>query len=161
MNTNLKAMVNDSLTYTFSDTELSNSDIINSELNQFHVIHNNQSYQIEIISEDFESKKYTLKVNNTVYTVGLEDELDTLIKEMGFSLKSAKQVDEIKAPMPGLILSINVAVGDTVAENDSLLVLEAMKMENVIASPRSGVIKSVEISNGQAVDKNAVLITFE
>ena len=63
--------------------------------------------------------------------------------------------------MPGLILEINVKEGQEVKENDPLLILEAMKMENVINSPREGIIKSVEVKQGQTVDKNMLLIEFE
>jgi biotin carboxyl carrier protein len=63
--------------------------------------------------------------------------------------------------MPGLILEINVAVGQHVAENDPLLILEAMKMENSFLSPRDGIIKSIVVVKGQAVDKGQLLIEFE
>ena len=63
--------------------------------------------------------------------------------------------------MPGLILEINVTEAQEVKENDPLLILEAMKMENVINSPRDGVIKSIKVSQGNTVEKNALLIEFE
>ena len=63
--------------------------------------------------------------------------------------------------MPGLILEINIEEGQEVKENDPLLILEAMKMENVINSPRDGVIKSIAVSQGNTVEKNALLIEFE
>ena len=84
-----------------------------------------------------------------------------LIKEMGFEVGASKQVNAIKAPMPGLILEISVEVGQEVKENDPLLILEAMKMENSILSPRDGVIKSVAMTKGAAVEKGALLIEFE
>ena len=80
---------------------------------------------------------------------------------MGFEIGASKKVNDIKAPMPGLILEISVAVGDEVEENDQLLILEAMKMENVISSPRAGVIKSIAVNQGETVDKNSLLIAFE
>ena len=63
--------------------------------------------------------------------------------------------------MPGLILEINVEVGQEVVENDPLLILEAMKMENSFVSPRDGKIKSIAVVKGQAVDKGQLLIEFE
>ena len=80
---------------------------------------------------------------------------------MGFSVGTTKQINFILAPMPGLILEINVEVGQEVNENDNLLILEAMKMENIITSPRDGVIKSISIKKGDAVEKNQLLIEFE
>jgi len=80
---------------------------------------------------------------------------------MGFEIGSAKKVNDIKAPMPGLILEINVKVGQEIVENDPILILEAMKMENVITAPRDGVIKSISVTKGDAVEKNQLLIEFE
>ena len=60
-----------------------------------------------------------------------------------------------------LILEINVLEGQDVKENEALLILEAMKMENVINSPRDGIIKSISVKQGETVDKNSLLITFE
>ena len=87
--------------------------------------------------------------------------LDQLIKEMGFEIGASKQVNTIKAPMPGLILEVSVKEGQEVQENDPLLILEAMKMENSIVSPRSGKIKSVSAIQGAAVEKGQLLIEFE
>ena len=66
----------------------------------------------------------------------------------------------IKAPMPGLILEINVKVGQEVKEDEPLLILEAMKMENIITSPRDGIIKSISVNKTDAVEKNQLLIEF-
>ena len=80
---------------------------------------------------------------------------------MGFELGSSKVVNNVKAPMPGLILDIHVEIGQEVKENDSLLILEAMKMENVLTSPRDGIIAAICVEKGDAVDKNKLLIEFE
>jgi biotin carboxyl carrier protein len=80
---------------------------------------------------------------------------------MGFETGLTKQVNFIKAPMPGLILEISVVVGQTVKENDNLIILGAMKMENSFLSPRDGVIKTISVVMGDAVDKGQLLIEFE
>ena len=80
---------------------------------------------------------------------------------MGFEVGLAKQINAIKAPMPGLILEINVDVGQSVKENDNLLILTAMKMENSFLSPRDGVIKSIAVKVGDSVVKGELLIEFE
>ncbi|MDM8533488.1 biotin/lipoyl-containing protein [Clostridiaceae bacterium HSG29] len=66
----------------------------------------------------------------------------------------------IEAPMPGTILSLKVAEGDTVSSGDVLLVLEAMKMENEIASDVDGVVKAININNGDSVDSGEVLVVI-
>ena len=96
-----------------------------------------------------------------MYTVEIKNDLDQLIEEMGLSLGSAQQVNDIKAPMPGLILEVNVKEGDQVKEGDYLLVLEAMKMENTLTAPRDGIVKSISIANGDTVEKNQLLIEME
>ena len=68
---------------------------------------------------------------------------------------------EVKAPLPGVVLSIPVKVGDTVKASDTVLVLEAMKMENAIHAGRDGRIASVNVNNGDSVLEGAVLITIE
>ena len=73
--------------------------------------------------------------------------------------KSAKT--KIVAPIPGTILSLNVKVGDTIKENDLLLVLEAMKMENNIIAEKSGVVASIKVEVGQQVLQDALLIELE
>jgi len=68
---------------------------------------------------------------------------------------------EVLAPMPGKVLSVGVTKGEMVEEGHALLVLEAMKMENVIRAPRAGVLASVEVGSGVAVEKGTALVTYE
>ena len=127
---------------------------------KIHVIQNNKSYSAELLEVDFIQKKYTVKVNGSIYKIEIETQLGQLIKEMGLSLGSTSVEDEILAPMPGIILEVNVNEGDEVKKGDFLCVLEAMKMENALTSPRDGVIKSVNIAKGETVDKGKLLIEF-
>jgi biotin carboxyl carrier protein len=128
---------------------------------KFHVLHKNSPYKTEITEANFSQKSYKIKVNNNIYNVEIFNELDTLIQQMGFEIGATKKVKEIKAPMPGLILAIDIEVGQEVKEDDTLLILEAMKMENALTSPRDGIIKSISIVKGQTVNKNELLIEFE
>ena len=161
MSDNYKVKVNDSLSFYINKDSISQLDAVPTEANHLHILHQNRPYKAEIVSADFNQKHYTVKVNNNTYTVAIANDLDQLIKDLGFEVGLTKQVNAIKAPMPGLILEINVEVGQTVKENDPLLILEAMKMENSFLSPRDGVIKSIAVSKGDAVDKGQLLIEFE
>nr|WP_315200511.1 acetyl-CoA carboxylase biotin carboxyl carrier protein subunit [uncultured Flavobacterium sp.] len=161
MSSNYKVTVNDSFHFDFEKESIFQLDAVPTEVNAFHVLHQTKPYKAEIIASDFNHKSYTVKVNNTNYTVVISNPLDILIKEMGFEVGLTKQVNAIKAPMPGLILEISVVVGQTVKENDNLIILGAMKMENSFLSPRDGVIKSISVSTGDAVDKGQLLIEFE
>lgn len=161
MNSKYNTKVNTLFEFEFTEEEISDIDIIKSSNTKYHLIHNHKSYQTKIIKEDFITKNYSVNVNGTLYQVSIENLLDMKIKEMGFSVGSSKQVDAIKAPMPGLLLDIHVTAGQTIRENDPLFILEAMKMENSILSPRDGVIKSISAIKGATVDKGQLLIEFE
>lgn len=67
----------------------------------------------------------------------------------------------VKAPLPGVVLSINVKVGDVVKSADTVLVLEAMKMENAIHAGRDGKIASINVNAGDSVLEGTVLLTIE
>lgn len=127
---------------------------------KIHILHNRQSFSAELLSEDFLQRNYTVKVNGNSYKINIETPLDQLIKEMGLSLGNASVEDEVLAPMPGIILEVNVADGDEVKQGDYLCVLEAMKMENALTAPRDAVIKAVNIAKGDTVDKGKLLIEF-
>jgi biotin carboxyl carrier protein len=135
-------------------------DLMNEKWAQ-NVIHDHKSYSISIVGFRPKEKSCVIQVNNQEILVSIEDRFDILLKQLGMDSVNNKKVNEIKAPMPGLVLSLNVSLGDSVAQGDSLLVLEAMKMENIIKSPSDGIVKSIEVVSSQAVEKNQVLIRFE
>ncbi|MBT8317624.1 MAG: acetyl-CoA carboxylase biotin carboxyl carrier protein subunit [Lutibacter sp.] len=161
MNQNYTLKVNETFDFNFTSSDTKKLDVLKLSTSKFHVINNSKSFHIQVLSSNFLKKEYTLRVNSNNYTVKISNELDTLIKEMGFSLGSAKIANDIKAPMPGLILSINVKVGQQVKEGESLLILEAMKMENSIGSPKDGIVKSIQVKNGKTVEKGTLLIELE
>ncbi len=161
MSNSYKLSVNNSFSIDLSESDLQNLDAVSVENGKSHVLKDNKPYKAEIVAADFNAKKYTIKVNNNTYEVAIADALDMLIKSMGIERGRTKVVNAIKAPMPGLILEISVEVGQTVKENDPLLILEAMKMENSFLSPRDGIIKSIAVEKGNAVDKGQLLIEFE
>ncbi|MFV5691802.1 acetyl-CoA carboxylase biotin carboxyl carrier protein subunit [Flavobacterium sp. LT1R49] len=161
MSIGYKVNVNDAFHFDLEKESISQLDAVSAEANKFHILHQNIPYQAEILTSDFLQKSYTVKVNNNTYVVVISNPLDILIKEMGFEVGLIKQVNFIKAPMPGLILEISVVVGQTVKENDNLIILGAMKMENSFLSPRDGVIKTISVMMGDAVDKGQLLIEFE
>ncbi|MDR0477871.1 MAG: hypothetical protein LBH14_08065 [Desulfobulbaceae bacterium] len=69
--------------------------------------------------------------------------------------------DFIRAPMPGSIVSLNIAIGEAVSAGQTLLIMESMKMESTILAPRDGVVATVNFEKGQTFDRNAVLLTLE
>lgn len=127
---------------------------------RFHLIKDNRCFVAEVIQYDKTSKSFKIKVNGKFIELQLRDQLDLLIEKMGMSEGEGLKINDVKAPMPGLILDIKVNIGQEVELGENLVILEAMKMENVIKSPRKGVIKEIKIKQGQSVEKNQVLLTF-
>jgi len=126
----------------------------------YHILYQGKGYQAEIVQVDRASKSVTLKLNTVSYTVQLKDKFDLLLEKMGMQGGATGKVNNIKAPMPGLIIDLRVKVGDTVQPGDALLVLEAMKMENVLKAPGAGTIRNLKIKKGDTVEKGQVLIEF-
>lgn len=127
---------------------------------QFHIRHQNLSYPAEIVKIDRETKTVDLKIRGHRYTVKLKEEVDILMEKMGMNATGAGKVNAIKAPMPGLIIDLRVQEGTEVQAGDALLILEAMKMENIIKSPGKGTVKKLRIKKGDSVEKGQVLIEF-
>jgi biotin carboxyl carrier protein len=126
----------------------------------FHVIYKNKSYRAEVVKTDKATKTFQLKINNKVHSVEVKDKFDLLLEKMGMANGASTKVNNIKAPMPGLVIDMKVKVGDVVKTGDPLLILEAMKMENIIKSPGDATIKNIKAKKGDSVEKGQVLIEF-
>lgn len=135
-------------------------DFVKISENKFHIIKNNKSYNAELLKFDAENKTFDIKINNTIHQVKVKDRMDILLEKMGLGNATAKKINEIKAPMPGLVVDIKITEGQEVKKGDALLVLEAMKMENILKSPTDGVIKAIKVEKRQSVEKNQVMIVF-
>ena len=155
----MKAKVNDVNEFELDEISIQNSQLI-MDRDELILRHNGINYKARILDANHQSKKYAIEINQRVYHVKLENELDLLIASMGMKGKRSQNVSEIKSPMPGLVFKLLKNSGDEVAAGDTILVLEAMKMENAIKSPVDGIIKSIEVIEGQPVDKGMVLIRF-
>lgn len=127
----------------------------------FHVLHDQKGFSVECIAVDKESKTVRLKINNKVVELEAKDEMDLLLERTGIGKNLTKKASELKAPMPGMVLEISVKEGDIVKKGDKLLILEAMKMENVLKSPADVKIKSIAVVKGKSVEKGQLLMTFE
>ncbi|WP_186754462.1 acetyl-CoA carboxylase biotin carboxyl carrier protein subunit [Echinicola salinicaeni] len=127
---------------------------------QFNIIYNHKSYNIELVNLDHKKKSLTLKLNNKQAEIQIRDKFDLLLEKLGINGREENKAQFISAPMPGLILDIKVKVGDPVSKGQALLVLEAMKMENILKAPADGQVKEILVSKGDSVEKNQVLIQF-
>lgn len=126
----------------------------------YHLIQSEKSYFIQIIKIDTPTKTVRLKVNGRLYEVKGKDKTDLLLEKMGFSSAHAGALNNVNAPMPGQIVKVDIKVGDEVKKGQTLLVLNAMKMENIIKSPGDGKVKKVLVKAGDNVEKNQPMIEF-
>jgi len=144
---------------TLNDAFIS-GDLAKINEHQYHLLYNNKSYMVEIIKLLKEEKTLILKVNSVKFNLQLKDKYDALLHSLGLDNLASKTINEVKAPMPGMVLNILVAEGDIIKKGDPLIVLEAMKMENILKSPTDGTIKKISAVKGNAVEKNQILIHF-
>lgn len=135
------------------------ADLVRTGPSQYSVVMNGRSHRVLVLKEDRENNTVRLRIGSSTYTVQLQDDRSRLMQTLGLD-KALKKAGDLKAPMPGLVLNILVKPGDAVKKNDPVLVLEAMKMENVIKAPGDAVVKSVIAEKGKPVEKGQLLIAF-
>ena len=128
-------------------------------------------YEVEL--KNMENNIAEIEVNGTTYEVEVQQEKQrqktpTIVrKEQKPSpsestiKKEASSGGEVKAPLPGTIFNILVKEGDSVQKGDTLLVMEAMKMENNVKASKEGVIKSIKVSEGDSVLQDDILVELE
>jgi len=155
-----KIMVN-GFVFFFTRRDLETLDIAALSPTEFNSIKDNQSVNARLVEANLLNKTFTIETGGETYEVSIKDELDQQLEQMGFGVASGKQVKEIKAPMPGLVLEVSVTEGQAVKEGDRILILEAMKMENSILIHTDATIKKVAVTAGQAVEKGQVLVVLE
>ncbi|WP_162303496.1 acetyl-CoA carboxylase biotin carboxyl carrier protein subunit [Hymenobacter sediminis] len=127
---------------------------------RYHILHEGRSYSAELISVEYATKTVILKLNGQQLELQGKDRFDLLLDKLGMSNAAANKVNELKAPMPGLIVDIRVASGQIVQKGDPLLVLEAMKMENILKAPGEGTVTAIKVGLRDNVTKGQVLIQF-
>jgi biotin carboxyl carrier protein len=110
---------------------------------------------------DEDTNDFTIKIKHNTYQVNLQTPADELVKKLGIVLAKSKKASSLLSPMPGLIIKLLVAEGDKVRKGDNLLILEAMKMENVFKASTDAVVKEIAVQAGQVVEKGQSLIIFE
>ena len=127
---------------------------------RFHVLYEGRSYNAEVITADYATKNIVLKLNGQRVELNTKDRFDLLLERLGMSNTAAAKVNELKAPMPGLIVDIRVVPGQAVQKGDPLLVLEAMKMENILKAPADGTVANLKVNLRDNVQKGQVLVQF-
>lgn len=105
--------------------------------------------------------RYSLWIDGYRFDVEALDERTRTIRDMTAEHATATGPAPLIAPMPGLIVRVNVALGERVSAGQGIVVMEAMKMENELRAPAAGTVKAVHVTPSMAVEKGAVLVDFE
>ncbi len=129
--------------------------------NQFFIIAEGKNYQVTVRSYDDQTGIYNIRINGVNFDCKVVTRLGRLIQELGFNKMSKMHDMEILAPMPGLVLHTEVSDGDVIKEGDTLLTLEAMKMENIIKAHFDGKISKIHVQKGDKVEKGQLIMSFE
>ncbi len=147
------------------ETHLSSGDIQSLDLytrssDQIHVLHKDKGFDVTLIESNFSSKEYTVSINGNIYKLQIGDVHDQMVASMGLLDVEEERVNDVQAPIPGLIIDIPVKEGQEVKEGDALVVLSAMKMENILVAPNDGIVETIHINLNDAVEKERLLITL-
>ena len=125
------------------------------------ILSNGQSYTGMIEQVDMTAKTVTVVVNGRRFTSSVKEPIDLLLSNMGLDLKAMQKAEPVKAPMPGLVLRVLVSPGQKIEKGDGLVILEAMKMENVLKATAAATVKSINVTERTAVEKGTILIELE
>jgi len=125
------------------------------------ILANGKSYEALVEEIDRAAKKIVLRINSNIYELSVQEPIDQLLAKMGLDISKNHKAEPIKAPMPGLILKILVEPGQQLKKGDPVLILEAMKMENVFKAPADAVVKAIRTEERKAVEKGEILVELE
>lgn len=147
--------------FALQPEEAKNLNIVPDGEGAFHILHQGRSFRAELLEANYTLRQFTLRINDTKYTLHIADHYERLVKQLGLNAGAGAKQNTLKAPMPGLVLNIVAEAGQTVAKGDPLLILEAMKMENVIKAAHDGTVKSISVQKGAVVEKGQLLLEME
>lgn len=126
----------------------------------YTVVQGGRSYRVLVLGFDPDTYTLRLQVNGKPATVTLKDRQQLYAERIGVNGQATKKLLELRAPMPGLVRALHVAVGQVVQKGDPLVTLEAMKMENVLKATAEGTVTALHATQDAAVEKGVLLISF-
>ena len=148
-------------TINLSEIEVEAMDIIKVGKKAYHVIHESKSMEVQILACSIHDKTMRLKIDGAEMNLSLRDHFDRLVEKMGLNERDHHKVENLKAPMPGLVLEVLVGEGQKIDQGQQILILEAMKMENIIKSPIDTRVAALKVKKGDTVEKGQVLLYFD
>jgi biotin carboxyl carrier protein len=131
---------------------------------RYHLVVGDKSYEIYARridkTQESKSNRYEIQIAGQYFEVSIEDER-TKILTSAVHTGSSSNTARISAPMPGLVIGTPFEAGSAVMAGQTVIILEAMKMENDLPSPISGTIKDVKVNTGQTVEQGQILVIIE
>jgi biotin carboxyl carrier protein len=124
----------------------------------YELLYANKVYLVSAVKTD---EGYEVKLDGKRFEVELKDEKKLLLEKFGIAKASGAKAGVVKSPMPGLVVRLEVKVGDAVSIGQGLLILESMKMENEVKSAFAGTVKEILVAEKQAVEKGQPLLRIE
>jgi biotin carboxyl carrier protein len=125
---------------------------------RYSLLINHRSYElcVRYIERENGALRYEVILNGVPYDVQVEDEREQALAGLTTGVREAGDMP-VKAPMPGLVVNLPLQIGEQVERGGTVVVLEAMKMENDLPAPRSGIVKELRVTPGQAVNQGQIL----
>ncbi len=157
-NIKLNIVFNDDSTVSI-DNKKYYFNLIELERNKYLLHINNKLF--EIITEGLSEEKYSVLVNGNLYNLNVQTSLQQMADSFLQQNTAKSKIIEIKAPMPGKIIKLKKNIGETIVQGETILILEAMKMENDLRAPNGGKIKNIFVEEGSTVEKGAALLIIE
>lgn len=128
----------------------------------FSILFHQRSYRAEVREINRTAKTMSLRIEGSGYELELREPLDEVLQAMGLNERTtAQKINQIRAPMPGMVLGILVSEGQKIGKGEPVLVLEAMKMENVFKSPADAIVKEIRVGERSTVEKGQILMILE
>jgi len=155
------SIVIDDQSFEIHPNDLGDLSLYQASPKELTVLLDEKNYQVEVLDVNYSQKQIRLKINHQIMELSIKDSFDQLVERLGISANSQQKINSINAPMPGLVLDVLVEEGQTIEGGENLVILEAMKMENIIKAPGSGTISNIEVEKGQAVEKGTTLIRLD
>lgn len=124
-----------------------------------YILYNNQRYYVEVLEK--KQNKFVVLVNGISYSLSVETSFSYKRKQILERQKAEQKTGFIVAPMPGKIIDIFVNEGEKISKNESLLILEAMKMQNEILTEYAGTVKKIYVKKDDTVMKDDILAEIE
>ncbi len=144
------ALTVNGVTHTVEQTIIERDEI-------FSLIIGDQSYMVDLVEKNWDSGRFTVSALAATAEVTVRDELEAIADEISGST-STEGLFELKSPMPGIVVKTMVKAGDPVEHGRSLVILEAMKMQNELSSEMEGIVQEIFVKDGQMVETGAPLV---